>query len=274
MRKRSALVVGLLAIVGFVMAYNALVERHGGGQSPVANQTSRLKGPATTPGGLAFKPASLLSWPSPLEGTEVATGEYTERNLVVVLDDSGSMGSNCGDVVKMSVAKRALQDFVGSLPQTENLGLVALNDSSDRGSHVLVPIDHGAANRQAFLDAVGRIRANGNTPLGRAIEDAEQMLEDRGRRQLGYGEYRLVVVTDGEATDGDRMKQAVDRLLTQTPVRIFTIGFCIDEGHALNRPGWTNYRTARTVQELIDGLAEARAEADAFAPITSFPGKI
>ncbi|MCZ6773976.1 MAG: VWA domain-containing protein [Proteobacteria bacterium] len=274
MRKRTALVGGLLAIVGFVIAYNALVERRGGGQSPSVNQTSEPKGPTTTPGGLAFKPASLLYWPSSLEGAEVATGEYTERNLVVVLDDSGSMGSSCGDVVKMSAAKRALQSFVGSLPQTENLGLVALNDTDDQGSHVLVPIGHGAANRQDFLDAVDRIIANGNTPLGRAIEDAERMLEDRGRSQLGYGEYRLVVVTDGQASDGDRMKQVVDRLLTQTPVRIFTIGFCIDEGHALNRPGWTNYRTARTVQELIAGLAEAQAEADDYAPITSFPGKI
>jgi len=78
-------------------------------------------------------------------------------------------------------------------------------------------------------------------PLSVAIEHGYKALTKQASLQLGYGEYHLVVVTDGEANTGYEPNKAVQSVLTESPVVIHTIGFCIRGSHSLNHFNVQNF---------------------------------
>jgi Mg-chelatase subunit ChlD len=111
---------------------------------------------------------------------------------------------------------------------------------------------------------VGEVQAASGTPLAHAIELAYGKLLEQAQRQLGYGEYNLVVVTDGHASEGQDPTGVVNRILDESPVALHTIGFCISAEHALNQPGRAVYRAADNPRALGEGLGAVLAEAPSF----------
>jgi Ca-activated chloride channel homolog len=204
--------------------------------------------------------AQGLQWPPPGKPDKLAP-DLTARNFYVVLDGSGSMTERAcmGDGRKMDQAKAALETFSKAVPRNANLGLMVFDS---RGVQEQVPL--ALDNRQNFLRQVSVTAPSGGTPLRDALALARQRLEEQARRQLGYGEYTLVVVTDGEASAGQDPRPVVNDMLTRTPIIIHTIGFCISPKHSLNQPGRTVYKAANDRAELERGLEAALAEAPAF----------
>jgi Mg-chelatase subunit ChlD len=128
----------------------------------------------------------------------------------------------------------------------------------------LVPL--GTGNRQQFAETVQSASASGGTPLKDAISTGYAHLEKQAARQLGYGRYVLVVVTDGQAGGNQDPAAKVNWMLRNTPVELHTIGFCIGTNHSLNMPGRTVYKAADNPAALRQGLAEVLAEAETFDP--------
>jgi hypothetical protein len=201
------------------------------------------------------------TWPPLAEGASAPVQDYGVPNYYVVLDGSGSMNDqDCsGGVSKMDAAREALAAFAQSVPEHANLGLAAFD-----GTGISERLPLGTGNRDAFVQAVREVWADGGTPLAETIELAYAHLLEQGRVQLGYGEYHLVVVTDGIASPGQDPTQGIERILAESPVLLHTIGFCISDDHALNQPGRTYYRAADNPQALRKGLDEVLAEAPAF----------
>ena len=204
--------------------------------------------------------AASLQWPPAGKADRIAP-ELTTRNFYVVLDGSGSMNERAckGDGRKIDQAKAALEVFAKSVPRNANLGLLVFDS---RGVSERVPL--AADNRQAFMQQVLATNPSGGTPLRGAIALARQRIEEQGRRQLGYGEYNLVVVTDGEASSGQDPRQEVNELLARSPIVVHTIGFCISTNHSLNQPGRTVYKAANDRADLERGLEATLAEAPKF----------
>jgi Ca-activated chloride channel family protein len=217
------------------------------------------------------KPLSMLvsntlhvpaDWGSPSSGGAaiIAPNYYT------IVDGSGSMTSTecSGDPPnrngRIVPAREAMIRFGKRLPSNANLGLYVFDRIAWRER---VALDHGEVNRQAFVEAVAHIEAGGNTPLGAALMVAYEALRKQSLLQNGYGEYHIVVETDGAASDADVMERAV-KLITKSPIILETIGFCIAQGHALNQPGFTIYRNAMNPTELSKGLDAIFAESDVF----------
>lgn len=197
------------------------------------------------------------------EGDE-AVGLETDalrRNYYIIFDGSGSMGeSHCADgSTKWAVARSALNAFIDGMPADANLGLFVFDQ---RGSTERVALGKGNAAR--VQQAVAGTSPSGSTPLGRSLVAAVQALSDQARRQRGYGEYHIVVITDGEASDPVAMDQMLDHILANTPITVHTVGFCIDGDHALNRPGRLVYRPAGNPDELRRGLEQVLAETEDF----------
>jgi hypothetical protein len=182
----------------------------------------------------------------------------TRRNFLIVLDGSGSMAdSQCsGNLPKIVAAKQAIAAFATKLKPEDNLGLCAFDS---RGVTERSPL---SLNRSAFNEGLQDVRSDSNTPLGRAVKLGYSLLQKQAQRQLGYGEYYLVVVTDGEADRGDDPRDIVNKIVSQSPVVISTIGFCIGEGHSLNRPGLTLYHDATNLEQLNQGLESVLAESE------------
>ncbi|MET0009605.1 MAG: hypothetical protein ABW109_17225, partial [Candidatus Thiodiazotropha sp. 6PLUC4] len=114
-----------------------------------------------------------------------------------------------------------------------------------------------------------RMVVGGNTPLATAITRGYEALNRQASIQLGYGEYHLVVITDGEASEGEYPDKIIKRILTESPVDVHTIGFCIGRQHVLNQPRYLSYQAADNVQALRQGLQDVLAESPAFT-VSSF----
>ncbi len=198
-----------------------------------------------------------------MEGAEASLA----RNFYFIFDGSGSMdsepGGGCrGDQSfgsKLDGAQWAAKEFLTKVPEDVHLGLYVFDRD---GRREVVPL--GAGNRDAFLGAVNSIRAGGGTPLAAGITFGTERLVEQYKRQLGYGDYRLVVVTDGRA---DKIPQAA-RYATHFGMPIYAIGLCIDEDHPLRRHA-VSYRAADSFADLAEGLEETLAELQAF-DVTTF----
>lgn len=202
------------------------------------------------------------SWPKLSESTEGISANLTSKNYYFVFDGSGSMAKQgcSGNRSKLSVARESLSSFATTIPNDANVGLFIFDGN---GRNERIPL--GTGNRQAFIDAINSTRADGGTPLRSAINIGYLALERQAKSQLGYGEYNLVVVTDGKASSENETPHAiVENVLAKSPVVIHTIGFCINSRHSLNQPGKTYYRQANDANSLTEGLTEVLAESPTF----------
>lgn len=202
------------------------------------------------------------SWPPVSAKQTSISSNLLAPNYYLVVDTSGSMNeSGCsGSSPKLSVAKEALKQFVNKLPSNANIGLLLF----DRGKASEV-VRIGPNNKTLITTEIHGIdQGKGGTPLGTAITAGYESLTRQAQAQLGYGEYHLVVVTDGYADNGNAPDSIVRALLKKSAINLHTIGFCIDTNHALNLPGHTVYKSAGNAQALMDGLDSVLAEAPNF----------
>ena len=216
--------------------------------------SGRVEKPAETSTETGEAEAEPEEWPPGIGDVEVVLEEdQMKRNYYIIFDGSGSMRGE-----KIQIAKKAFKEFVDLVPPDANLGLIVF-DSKNASQRV--PL---GSNRKAILEEIDKVRAGGGTPLGPAAEFGYRMLTDQALKQLGYGEYNLVIVTDGEASDAGELKESVDMILKKSPIIIHTIGFRIEGGHTLNQPGKISYRSAESYEDLRRGLEEVLAEAEDF----------
>jgi Ca-activated chloride channel homolog len=186
--------------------------------------------------------------------------DLTKKNFYVVLDGSGSMNESIGREVKIVSAKAAVKRFASKVPADANLGLLAFDG---KGTSERVPL--GTGNRPFFHQKVDEVDTRSGTPLRSAITKAYEHIKAQAAKQLGYGEYHLVIVTDGEAEAGEDPRSIVNDILARSPVVIHTIGFGIGEGHSLNQKGRVFYKAANDAKALERGLEGVLAEADSFS---------
>lgn len=203
------------------------------------------------------------SWLGNLDSQTDLDDNPLRRNFLIVMDASGSMGEGAcrGGGRKLEVAKQALHDFSDAVPLGDNLGLYVFPENRRRPG---TPLGNDPGSREQFNRAVDAVFDDGGTPLKTAMRAGFKILQEQGRRQLGYGEYHLVVLTDGEANAGEDPGRVVDEILRISPITIHTIGFCIGGGHSLNQPGRILYKEAGNRAELQEGLGSVLAEAEEF----------
>ena len=202
------------------------------------------------------------SWPEAVEKQQSIAPNLLANNYYLIVDTSGSMNDRgcSGGKTKLAVAKKALEQFVSKLPGNANIGLLIFNKGKATEQ---VPL--GSNTQTSIINAIKSVRkGGGGTPLGTAIRAGYISLTHQAQAQLGYGEYHLVVITDGYADTGNKPDEVVKNMLSGSAVNLHTIGFCIDENHALNLPGYTIYKSAGNPQALMDGLDSVLAEAPDF----------
>lgn len=225
--------------------------------------TSSSGSPQQLSTALDSEPAPKSPWPFLQEDKkEQVADNLLASNIYIVFDASGSMGDGgcSGGESKIRVAKRAVLEFAKSIPANINLGMVAFDNSGTRERLPLSPL-----NYQNLESSITAVRYGGGTPLSAAMRIGYKALTEQGKKQLGYGEYHLLVVTDGRANNVSDLNIEVNRILKYSPVVIDTIGFCIDESHSLHQPGKTNYSTASDYDSLVKGMRSVLAEAPSFS---------
>jgi Ca-activated chloride channel family protein len=134
-------------------------------------------------------------------------GADAERELVVAVDMSGSMGP------AMAQCREAVRRFLGSIRPVDHVTLLAFNDN-------VFTVSRREAAPEARLRAVERLRAWGSTAFHDAVLRGLDLLERyRGRRAL-------VLFTDGEDMGSHATVDDIQRRIevSATPVYVVAQG--------------------------------------------------
>jgi hypothetical protein len=190
------------------------------------------------------------------------------KNAYFIFDGSGSMSDppdECNGPQKfsdkLSGAKWAIKEFMKKVPDDINIGLYVFDDN---GRRELIPL--GPNQKKKFINAIDAIASSGGTPLKDSIIFGVNQLKKQYKKQLGYGEYRLIVITDGIA---ERIPMAVE-FANKNDIPIYAIGLCIAEDHPL-RTLARSYQAADNFEDLAKGLEQTLAEMPSF-DATAFEG--
>jgi len=178
-------------------------------------------------------------------------------NVVIVLDASGSMieefpGTN---LTKWDAATQALKQVIVQLPDSTQVGLFIFTDSIGEG-RMSVPL--GPKDDKAVSAALDDVVPYGTTPLGVYLKYGSDALLQAREAQHGYGTYRLLVVTDGQATDEHLVEEYTPDLLARGIV-LDVVGVAMSTDHTLKRKAHS-YRSADDPDSLVQAVEEIFAE--------------
>lgn len=188
-----------------------------------------------------------------------AADVYTD-NVVIVLDASGSMGERMhkADMRRIDAAKAALKEVLKHVPTSTHVGLLVFSGRgiADKWVYPLGPRDDAT-----LMSAIDLPHPAGRTPLGRFMKiGADRLLTARGA-QHGYGTYRLLIVTDGQASDQELVERYTPELIGRG-ITVDVIGVDMKQDHMLA----TRVHSYRRAD---DPAALTRAVADVFAEVSA-----
>ena len=172
-------------------------------------------------------------------------------NVVVILDNSGSMNERMrGGGTRIEAAKRSLLTVLDQTPADASVGVLLLNPPR-RDDYWLVPL--GPSDPATTAAAIRQIRAGGPTPLGGALKMAADALI--GARETNrYGVYKVLVVSDGEATDPALLQRFLPEVQARG-VLMDVIGVDMGQQHSLAARANT-YRNAADPASLEQAISE------------------
>ena len=216
-----------------------------------------------------------------LAGFASVLAQDAADNIVIVLDGSGSMGRPLAgaNTDRMTAAQAALKQVLETVPRETRIGLLVFSAKGVEDDWVY-PL--GPRDDAKLIEAINRPRPGGGTPLGAYLKKgADRLLEERAR-QFGYGTFRLLVVTDGEAGDQNLVERFTPEVIARG-ITVDVIGVAMDRRHTL-ATRVHSYRSANDPASLTRALSEVFGEiggrgqdvagAEAFAELNAIPGEV
>ena len=166
-----------------------------------------------------------------LQGRRIAKKQMPPRNLVFLLDVSGSMS----DANKLPLLKAALRLLVSQLTEQDRVAVVVYAGSSG----LVLPSTTGD-NKEKILSALGRLQSGGSTNGGAGIQLAYKVARQHFRQG---GINRVILATDGDFNVGNTSQSGLVRLIEKernSGVFLTVLGF-----------GMGNYKDS-TMEKLAD----------------------
>ena len=205
------------------------------------------------------------------------------QNVVIVLDDSGSMADQMrknNKITRMDAAKTALHIVVNQVSPDTKLGILLLNKG-----WIVLP---SKINKEEVNKKIDKIVPAGGTPLGKNMKiGADALLEIRTKE--GAGVYKLLIVTDGEESDknlvnqylmGNKEKEFPGILKKRITVDV--IGVDMKATHSLaTKVKKGRYKRADDVKEITEAISDVFSEntgtdyiGEDYAEIAAIPDEV
>jgi hypothetical protein len=184
--------------------------------------------------------------------------EAARKNLLVILDLSGSMNLPLGRSTRIATARQVLRDVLSKLPDDFNVGLRVYGDrygskqkETCTDSHLVQPVQK--IDRAALQRLIEAARPRGETPLVYAVLQAIGDLKAAGGGSV-------VLVTDGEESCGGDFAAATAAIRQSgLDFRLNIVGFTLRSAAAQKALGDFTSATGGAYHAAQDGPALSRA---------------
>jgi len=167
--------------------------------------------------------------------------QVNRKNVLIVLDESGSMKAPLGKSTRIQTARKVIQELLEKIPSDYNVGLrlyahraKAATKETCTDTELVLPV--GPLDRAKFIDTVDKVQPRGDTPLVYATLKAPEDL-------TAVGGGSVILITDGEESCGGDPKEAAKSLrASRVGITLDIVGFTL---------------TGKKVQSALTQLAEA-----------------
>jgi Ca-activated chloride channel homolog len=149
-----------------------------------------------------------------------ASAAVTDRDMVVVLDRSGSMSG-----WKMVAARRAAARIVDTLDSSDRFAVLCFDNTVQQPPELAGRLVAGTdRNRFRAVEFLASVTAHGGTEMLGALQQAAGLLADQTRSRV------LVLVTDGQVGNEDQILDMIGPRLTGTRVHVVGIDRAVNAG--------------------------------------------
>ncbi|MGW0658982.1 FGLLP motif-containing membrane protein [Streptodolium elevatio] len=150
-----------------------------------------------------------------------AASAAPKRTIILVVDTSDSMNEPTGNGqdTRLTEAKAALRSTIGSLADSDKVGLHEFSGECGDGGELLV--EPATGNRGALRDEVDALQTNGRTPTPDAIRAAANEFPKDSSEKV------LILVSDGESSCDEDPCEVVVEVQQQAGIKFVahTVGF-------------------------------------------------
>ncbi len=185
----------------------------------------------------------------------ITTADGGDKDLLLILDASGSMWGQIQGEAKIGIARRVVKDMVTGLPDDASVGLLAYGHrrkgDCDDIELVMPP---GTIDKAGFVDTVEALNPKGKTPITRSVTQAFGVIKERARPGT------IVLVTDGiESCGGDPCQTVRDAKSSGVEFILHVVGFDVQKENVAQlecaaQAGGGHYVTANNADELSAAL--------------------
>lgn len=191
-------------------------------------------------------------------------------SIMLVTDVSGSMLATDVAPDRLTAARQAEEQFIGSIPKRVNVGIMAFNQTAS-------VLQSPTQDRAAAFDALQQLEASGSTATGTAVATATRILRPGGR---GSGTdsrppAAIVLLSDGASIKGVDPVAAA-RAAQKEGVRVYTVALGTaggtitvprQDGSDQVKPVPPDPGTLREMAQVGGGAFFASASADRLAQV-------
>jgi Ca-activated chloride channel family protein len=142
-----------------------------------------------------------------------------KASVVLVTDTSGSMNASDVSPTRLAAAQRAAERFLGRVPKSLQVGLVAYSD----GTNTVV---RPTQDRDEVKSTLEQLQAEGGTASGDALSSALEALGPRGKKAPPAA---IVLLSDGASNTG-RDPNTVAQQAKAAGVPIYTVALGTPDG--------------------------------------------
>ena len=175
-------------------------------------------------------------------------------NVVIALDVSGSMNRDMsrGGGTRMTTAQEALLKVTSQFGPNTNIGLYTFGKHSG-WQYPLSPL-----KRKNSMPGHSQYPQRRQHAIRHDAARYCQRLAEQRAKQHGYGSYRLLVVTDGQASDARLMEAMIPQVLSRG-ITLDAIGLDMASEHSLATKAHS-YKSAYDRDALTAAIAASFAE--------------
>lgn len=177
--------------------------------------------------------------------------EMMAKNVYLILDASSTTTqSSCfGYGSKQQVMEAAVFNFVDEMPENTNLGVIRFDSDGPNEIASLAPVD------VTFLkQLMSETKAGGGNPVAITISYAYKALQRQAMTQNGYGEYHIVLLTDGGIDNSNELRAATRTITESSPVVLHTYDFCPSSYNELSSMANVDYKPLLNDENLRNAI--------------------